>query len=101
MVRPKKLVLAIHLSGRELQRRLTQETLEARLRDLVRFLFVYILLVVFEQLILLGREFCWFECHLEAMCGLGWLFYILQLCFVNFSGQVKGVLKPSLLPRAS
>lgn len=64
----------------------------------MRFLFVYVLLIVLEQLILLGREGCRFECHLEAMCGFRWALDVLEFSLVNLTAKVKRVLDTSFLP---
>ena len=64
----------------------------------MRLLLVHVLLVVLEQLILLGREGCWFECHLEAMCGIRWALDILEFGLVNLTDEVKCVLDTSFLP---
>ena len=59
------------------------------------------LLVVVEELILLVGVFCWFQRHLEAMCGLWWSLDIFDIAAVDFLYKVKRILLPCFLSALS
>jgi hypothetical protein len=60
-------------------------------------LLVHVLLIVLEQLILLEREGCWFECHLEAMGGFRWALDFLEFGFVDLATEIERILNTSFL----
>lgn len=92
MVRAESLFLAIDFSRGPHQRRAAQEALEAVGRDFAWLFLVDMLLVIVEEIILLGREICRLEGHLKPVCWLWRSFYVIIVASVDLLDEVESVL---------